>query len=90
MARPSRVHSSEQGAPSSPILLRQLCRADPARAHTQIIKELHASCAPTDDGADVDSSKGTLQLEVYALEIQMYGEMKNNKKLRVRVGGCAF
>lgn len=50
----------------------------------QIIKELHASCAPTDDGADVDSSKGTLQLEVYALEIQMYGETKNNKKLRVR------
>lgn len=50
----------------------------------QILKELHASCAPTDDGTDVDSTKGTLQLEVYALEIQMYGEMKNNKKLRVR------
>jgi hypothetical protein len=50
----------------------------------QILKELHAQCAPTDDGADVDSSKGTTQLEVYALEIQMYGELKNNKKLRVR------
>lgn len=49
----------------------------------QILKDLHASCAPTDDGGDVDSSKGTLQLEVYALEIQMYGETKNNKKLRV-------
>ncbi|GAA6019162.1 hypothetical protein JCM10207_006569 [Rhodosporidiobolus poonsookiae] len=48
----------------------------------KIIKELHAQCAPSDDGADVDSSKGTTQLEVYALEIQMYGEMKNNKKLR--------
>ncbi|GAA5864326.1 hypothetical protein JCM1840_006745 [Sporobolomyces johnsonii] len=48
----------------------------------KILKELHASCAPTDDGADVDSSKGTTQLEVYALEIQMYGELKNNKKLR--------
>ncbi|KDE03077.1 hypothetical protein MVLG_06418 [Microbotryum lychnidis-dioicae p1A1 Lamole] len=48
----------------------------------KILKELHASCAPTDDGADVDSSKGTMQLEVYAIEIQMYGEMKNNKKLR--------
>ncbi|BGP14910.1 hypothetical protein JCM10213_003733 [Rhodosporidiobolus nylandii] len=48
----------------------------------KILKELHAQCAPTDDGADVDSSKGTTQLEVYALEIQMYGEMKNNKKLR--------
>ncbi|GAA5991436.1 hypothetical protein JCM11641_005282 [Rhodosporidiobolus odoratus] len=49
---------------------------------TKIIKELHAQCAPTDDGADVDSSKGTTQLEVYALEIQMYGQMNNNKKLR--------
>lgn len=49
----------------------------------QIVKELHESCAPTDDGADVDSSKGTTQLEVFALEIQMYGETKNNKKLRV-------
>lgn len=53
---------------------------------TQVLKELHAQCAPTDDGADVDSSKGTTQLEVYALEIQMYGELKNNKKLRVRGG----
>ncbi|BGP31061.1 hypothetical protein JCM10296v2_002825 [Rhodotorula toruloides] len=48
----------------------------------KILRELHAQCAPTGDGADVDSSKGTTQLEVYALEIQMYGEMKNNKKLR--------
>ncbi|KAK4705365.1 COP9 signalosome complex subunit 2, partial [Phenoliferia sp. Uapishka_3] len=47
----------------------------------KILRELHASCAPDEDG-DVDSSKGTLQLEVYALEIQMYGETKNNKKLR--------
>jgi hypothetical protein len=50
----------------------------------QVLRELHAQCAPSDDGADVDSSKGTTQLEVYALEIQMYGELKNNKKLRVR------
>lgn len=53
----------------------------------QVLKDLHTACAPTDDGADVDSSKGTLQLEVYALEIQMYNETKNNKKLRVRRGG---
>ena len=37
---------------------------------------------------DVDSSKGTTQLEVFALEIQMYGETKNNKKLRVRSASC--
>ncbi|KAG0661988.1 hypothetical protein C6P46_003693 [Rhodotorula mucilaginosa] len=48
----------------------------------KVLRELHAQCAPSDDGADVDSSKGTTQLEVYALEIQMYGELKNNKKLR--------
>ncbi|KAM0788730.1 hypothetical protein ACM66B_002822 [Microbotryomycetes sp. NB124-2] len=49
---------------------------------SNMLKDLHESCAPTDDGTDVDSSKSTLQLEVYALEIQMYGETKNNKKLR--------
>ncbi|BGP54663.1 hypothetical protein JCM8202_001040 [Rhodotorula sphaerocarpa] len=48
----------------------------------KVLRELHAQCDPSDDGADVDSSKGTTQLEVYALEIQMYGELKNNKKLR--------
>ncbi|GAA5874909.1 hypothetical protein JCM3774_006568 [Rhodotorula dairenensis] len=48
----------------------------------KVLKELHAQCAPSDDGADVDSSKGTTQLEVYALEIQMYGELRDNKKLR--------
>lgn len=51
---------------------------------------MHESCAPTDDGADVDSSKGTTQLEVFALEIQMYGETKNNKKLRVRQSDNAY
>ena len=65
---------------SGPLPLAQLAHAPPSRS--QILKELHAQCAPSDDGADVDSSKGTTQLEVYALEIQMYGEMKNNKKLR--------
>lgn len=53
-------------------------------SYIQVLRELHDQCAPSDDGADVDSSKGTTQLEVYALEIQMYGELKNNKKLRVR------
>ncbi|CEQ40472.1 SPOSA6832_02107, partial [Sporobolomyces salmonicolor] len=57
-------------------------RLNKARLFLSLFLKLHASCAPTDDGADVDSSKGTTQLEVYALEIQMYGELKNNKKLR--------
>jgi hypothetical protein len=33
------------------------------------------------DGTD-DQRKGTQLLEVYALEIQMYTEQKNNKKLK--------
>lgn len=36
----------------------------------------------TDDGED-DLKKGTQLLEIYALEIQMYTEQKNNKKLKV-------
>lgn len=44
------------------------------------LKELHAACL-RDDGSE-DSSKGTYLLEIYALEIQMYAETKNNKQLK--------
>lgn len=47
----------------------------------QILKELHRSCQ-REDGSD-DQKKGTQLLEVYAIEIQMYTETKNNKKLKV-------
>lgn len=47
---------------------------------TRIIRQLHQSCQ-TEDGVD-DVKKGTQLLEVYALEIQMYTEQKNNKKLK--------
>lgn len=47
---------------------------------TKILKELHKSCQG-EDGAD-DHKKGTQLLEVYALEIQMCTETKNNKKLQ--------
>lgn len=46
----------------------------------RIIKELRESCQ-TDEGED-DLKKGTQLLEIYALEIQMYTEQKNNKKLK--------
>lgn len=46
----------------------------------KILKELHKSCQK-DDGTD-DQRKGTQLLEVYAIEIQMYTETKNNKKLK--------
>ncbi|KMZ59086.1 COP9 signalosome complex subunit 2 [Zostera marina] len=46
----------------------------------KILKELHKSCQK-DDGTD-DQKKGTQLLEVYAIEIQMHTETKNNKKLK--------
>ncbi|KAL6563733.1 COP9/signalosome complex subunit Csn2 [Orobanche gracilis] len=47
---------------------------------SKILKELHKSCHK-EDGTD-DQKKGTQLLEVYAIEIQMYTETKNNKKLK--------
>lgn len=44
------------------------------------VRELHKPCQ-RDDGSD-DPSKGTYSLEIYALEIQMYAETKNNKQLK--------
>ncbi|KAJ6264129.1 hypothetical protein Dda_0271 [Drechslerella dactyloides] len=44
------------------------------------IKDLHKACQRP-DGTD-DPSKGTYLLEVYALEIQMLSEQKNNKRLK--------
>lgn len=47
---------------------------------TKKIRELHKACE-RDDGTD-DPSKGTYSLEIYALEIQMHAETKNNKQLK--------
>ena len=49
-------------------------------AVTKKIRELHKACE-REDGTD-DPSKGTYSLEIYALEIQMYAETKNNKQLK--------
>jgi COP9 signalosome complex subunit 2 len=46
------------------------------------LRELHKSCE-REDGSD-DPTKGTLSLEVYALEIQMHSTTGNNKRLKVR------
>lgn len=50
------------------------------QAVSKKLKELHRSCQ-REDGTD-DPSKGTYSLEIYALEIQMYAETKNNKQLK--------
>ena len=47
---------------------------------TKKVRELHKACQK-EDGAD-DPTKGTYSLEVYALEIQMYAETRNNKRLK--------
>ncbi|KAH8908060.1 PCI-domain-containing protein [Coniochaeta sp. PMI_546] len=44
------------------------------------LRDLHKACQK-EDGTD-DPSKGTYSLEIYALEIQMYVETKNNKLLK--------
>lgn len=44
------------------------------------LRELHKACQ-REDGSD-DPSKGTYSLEIYALEIQMLAEKKNNKQLK--------
>jgi COP9 signalosome complex subunit 2 len=45
------------------------------------VRELHKACQ-REDGSD-DPSKGTYSMEAYALEIQMYAETRNNKRLKV-------
>ncbi|CAK7246073.1 MAG: COP9/signalosome complex subunit Csn2 [Sporothrix thermara] len=45
------------------------------------LRDLHKACQRADGGGD-DPSKGTYLLEIYALEIQMYAERKNNKQLK--------
>ncbi|KAJ5885159.1 PCI-domain-containing protein [Penicillium taxi] len=44
------------------------------------LRDLHRACQ-LEDGTD-DPNKGTYLLELYALEIQMYAETKNNKRLK--------
>ncbi|KAI7884175.1 PCI-domain-containing protein [Lichtheimia hyalospora FSU 10163] len=53
---------------------------------TKILRELRAACE-TEDGTD-HQRKGTHLLEVLALEIQMYTETKNNKKLKELYHQC--
>lgn len=54
------------------------------KQYSQLVKKvqtLHKACQK-EDGTD-DPSKGTYALEIYALEIQMYAETRNNKRLKV-------
>lgn len=44
------------------------------------LRELHRACQ--NEAGEDDPAKGTQSLEVYALEIQMYAETRNNKRLK--------
>ncbi|OTA58568.1 PCI domain-containing protein [Hypoxylon sp. EC38] len=50
-------------------------------AVTKKLRELQKACQ-REDGSD-DPAKGTYSLDIYALEIQMYAETRNNKQLKV-------
>ncbi|KAF2032258.1 PCI-domain-containing protein [Setomelanomma holmii] len=50
------------------------------RQLTDKLRELHKACQK-EDGTD-DPSKGTYSLEVYSLEILMYADQRNNKRLK--------
>jgi hypothetical protein len=47
----------------------------------QLIRDLHNATSSID--GDDQSQRGTQLLEIYALEIQMYNETRNFKKLKV-------
>lgn len=49
----------------------------------QLIRDLHHATSASE--SDDQSQRGTQLLEIYALEIQMYNETKNVKKLKVRL-----
>lgn len=65
---------------SLPCFAPSSCAALHNTGTAQTLRELHRSCQ-TEDGAD-DLKKGTQLLEIYALEIQLHTEQKNNKKLK--------
>ncbi|KAF9270799.1 PCI-domain-containing protein [Marasmius fiardii PR-910] len=48
---------------------------------SKLIRDLHMATGPAGDGDD-QSQRGTQLLEIYALEIQMYNETRNFKKLK--------
>ncbi|KAJ1505096.1 hypothetical protein HMI56_001311, partial [Coelomomyces lativittatus] len=52
----------------------------------KVLKQLRGACQ-NHDGSD-DQRKGTHLLEIFALEIQMYTETKNNKKLKELYQQC--
>jgi hypothetical protein len=74
MARPKRVRSVIEGL-FARLIPRLVVKS------VQLIRDLHNATASID--GDDQSQRGTQLLEIYALEIQMYNETRNFKKLKV-------
>ncbi|KAJ7116781.1 PCI domain-containing protein [Mycena crocata] len=49
---------------------------------SKLIRDLHRATTQDGDGDESQSQRGTQLLEIYALEIQMYNETRNFKKLK--------
>ncbi|RSH79148.1 uncharacterized protein EHS24_001186 [Apiotrichum porosum] len=48
-----------------------------------VLKGLHATCEPgSASSSSDDQTRGSLLLELYAIEIQMYSDLKENRKLK--------
>lgn len=69
-----------QGVVGQARILQTFQGIHPGCPHFKVIKQLRQSCS-NEDGTD-DQKKGTTLLEIFALEIQMHTETKNNKKLK--------
>ncbi|KAK4687770.1 COP9 signalosome complex subunit 2, partial [Tremellales sp. Uapishka_1] len=49
----------------------------------RVLQALHASCAPSgSQNSSEDQTKGSLLLELYAIEIQMFSDLKETRKLK--------
>lgn len=78
MAGPERVYSAIQGLwHDSTYSFISVSRA----RMIKLIRDLHLATKSLGDGDD-QSQRGTQLLEIYALEIQMYNETRNFKKLK--------
>ncbi|KAF7302625.1 PCI domain-containing protein [Mycena chlorophos] len=49
---------------------------------SKLIRDLHGATTEGGEGEESQSQRGTQLLEIYALEIQMYNETRNHKKLK--------
>ena len=54
----------------------------------RILRQLREKIQDEESSSDDVQRKGTHLLEIYALEIQMYTETKNNKKLKALYHQC--